>query len=400
MQKISCFGYGITTKAIAKKFGACIFYDDNVSRPFKDKYGNHLKPVSEFNPKYSSLEIPSPGIPPYHQLIKSSLHLKSEYDLFASDMPFSIWITGTNGKTTTTQMMQHLLKHRGSQAGGNIGIPLAQLDTKSSIWILETSSFTLHYTNEARANIYVLLPIKPDHLDWHGSFEAYERAKLKPIATMQEGEAVILPRKYADIDTPAFLIPYDDADDLAEYFGINIDKIKFKGAFLLDAVIAMGVDKILFDSVDYEKINRFIIEPHRQEELYDYRGRVWVNDTKATNIDATIQALKVYRDKKIHLIIGGDDKGVDLKELFEYMSSLHVRVYLIGTNQDKTSKLSDKFNLKYLTCKSLKDAISSIDKVHTQDSVALLSPAAASLDQFTSYAQRGDIFKDEIKKLS
>ncbi len=82
MRKISCFGYGITTKAIAKKYGPCTFYDDNITKPFKDENGNYLKPISEFNPRYSSLEIPSPGMPPKHPLIQKAHHLKSEYDLF------------------------------------------------------------------------------------------------------------------------------------------------------------------------------------------------------------------------------------------------------------------------------------------------------------------------------
>ncbi|MEA1920807.1 MAG: UDP-N-acetylmuramoyl-L-alanine--D-glutamate ligase [Campylobacterota bacterium] len=400
MKKISCFGYGITTKAIAKKLGPCTFYDDHVTKPFKDECGNLLKPITEFDPRYSTLEIPSPGMPPQHPLIQKAQHLMSEYDFFANEMPFSIWITGTNGKTTTTQMMQHLLKERGSQAGGNIGTPLADLDTKASIWILETSSFTLHYTHQAKPNIYVVLPITPDHLDWHGGFENYEADKLKPLAQMQEGEAVILPRKYAHIPTSGFKILYDDADDLAQYFGFKTKKIRFQGAFLLDAVIAMGMDKILFDSCDYEKMNAFIMDPHRQEEFYDKRDRLWVNDTKATNIDATLEALKVYQKKELHLILGGDDKGVDLRALFEHLQSLHVTLYLIGTNQDRTSALALEFTIPFLTCKTLQEAVHSIHYSHTQKSVALLSPAASSLDQFPSYAVRGETFKEEVHKLS
>ncbi len=297
-------------------------------------------------------------------------------------------------------MMQHLLSKQGSLAGGNIGTPLAELDFEAPIWILETSSFTLHYTNQAKPNIYVILPITPDHLDWHGSFGAYEADKLKPLSQMLEGEAIILPRKYANIPSAGFKILYDDAYDLAQYFGFDIDLIKFKGAFLLDAVIAMGIDKILFDNSDYEKMNTFQMDPHRQEEFYDAKKRVWVNDTKATNIDATLEAIKVYKEKEIHLILGGDDKGVTLEPLFDKLKSLHVKLYLIGTNQDKTSLLAKKFNINFLTCKSLKDAVIKIHQVHTQKSIALLSPAASSLDQFSSYKARGNIFKEEVNKLS
>ncbi len=396
---ISCFGYGVTTKAIAERFGPCRFYDDNVNKPFKDAHGNFLMPSDAFEAKYSTLEIPSPGMPPHHPLIQRAEHLQSEYDFFAQNMPYSIWITGTNGKTTTTQMLQHLLASRGSVAGGNIGTPLAKLDENASMWILETSSFTLHYTHAARPNLYVILPITPDHLDWHGSFEAYETAKLDPLKRMNEGEAVILPRKYLHVETPAFKIPYDSAEDLAAYFGFTCNAIHFKGAFLLDAVIAMGVAKILFDETDYDKMNAFVLDPHRQEEFRDTHGRLWVNDTKATNIDATREALKVYADKTLHVILGGDDKGVELTALFEALKPLHVSLYLIGSNAARLETLAHEYGITSLTCNTLDQAVSAIDKPHDHQSVALLSPAAASLDQFSSYAERGKRFKEHVAAL-
>jgi UDP-N-acetylmuramoylalanine--D-glutamate ligase len=394
--KMSCFGYGITTKAIAKRFGPCIFYDDKVTKPFSDDDGNQLRPVTDFDPRYSQLEIPSPGMPPAHPLIQKAAHLQSEYDFFASVMPFSIWITGTNGKTTTTQMLQHLLQSRGSVAGGNIGTPLANLDANAPIWILETSSFSLHYTHTAAPNIYVVLPITPDHLDWHGGLDAYIAAKLKPLSLMQEGEAVILPKQFADIQTAAFKITYDSIEDLAAYFDFDTSRIRFKGAFLFDAVIAMGINKILFDVCDYDAINAFTIDPHRQEELHDAKGRLWVNDTKGTNLDATLEAIKVYRDKPMHLILGGDDKGVDLTPLFIALAALHVTTYHIGSNTPKLDALATHHNITHVTCNTLEHAIDAIDAVHDINSVALLSPAAASLDQFSSYAHRGNRFKELV----
>ena len=394
------FGYGKTTKAIAKAFGPCTFYDDNVHKPFTDEEGNRLKPSSEFNPKYSTLEIPSPGIPPKHLLIKRANNLMSEYDFFADVMPYSIWLSGTNGKTTTTQMMEHLLRDKGAVAGGNIGTPLAELNTNDPIWILETSSFTLHYTNKARPNIYVLLPISPDHLSWHGSYEAYINDKLKPLAWMQEGEAIILPREFADKDTDGFVIPYDSTEDLADYFGFDLTRIKFEGAFLMDAVIAMGIDKILYDRTNYERINTFILDPHRQEELYDTQNRLWVNDTKATNIDATLAALQRYKEKPIHLILGGDDKGVELTPLFEVLKTLNVTLYTIGSNEARLNQLAEAYKIPFHPSSTLDKAIKIINLNHDVNSVALLSPAAASLDQFSSYAERGNQFKKTVSNLS
>jgi UDP-N-acetylmuramoylalanine--D-glutamate ligase len=400
MHKISLFGYGKTTKAIAKVVKDVVFYDDKCHKPFYDEDGFSIKPSSEFDPSYSKLEIPSPGIPPSNPLIKKAKNLISEYDYFSDSMPLSIWISGTNGKTTTTQMMQHLLCEYKSQAGGNIGTPLAQLDAEAKIWILETSSFTMHYTNKATPNIYVLLPLSPDHLSWHGGMQEYIDAKLKPIYSMKEGEVAIIPDAYKGIKTDAHIITYKDESSLAKHFGIDMQKVKFKGAFLVDALLAMAVEKILFDKIDYEKINSFTIEPHRQEELRDAKSRLWVNDTKATNLDATIAALKRYKDSHIHLILGGDDKGVELDELFEFIKNVDAQTYHIGSNKAKLTTLAQKHNVKHTECKDLKDAVLNIDKNLQQNEVALLSPAAASLDEFSSYAQRGDIFKQSVKLLT
>ncbi len=396
---MTIFGYGKTTKAIVEKFGNCTVYDDKFFAVTYDKRGNEFLPPDMFDPNKSSLEVTSPGIEPTNHLIKKAKNLISEYDLFKDSMPYSIWISGTNGKTTTTNMMQHLLKDRGSVEGGNVGIPLAKLDENASIWILETSSFTLHYTTKAKPNLYVLLPISPDHISWHGSYEAYERAKLKPLDFMREGEAVILPKKYASYKTDAFKILYDDANDLAQYFDIEIEKIKFKEPFLTDALLALAVSKILFDEIDYEKINSFEIGKHRVEEFKDKKNRLWVNDSKATNADATIAALTRYKDKDINLILGGDDKGADLTPLFEILKEYKVKIFAIGSNAKKIEKLSYERRLSCTLSNTLENAVNTINK-QKEKRVSLLSPAAASLDQFPSYVKRGEDFINSVKNLS
>ena len=296
-------------------------------------------------------------------------------------------------------MMQHLLRERGSIEGGNIGTPLALLPQDKKIWILETSSFTMHYTNTAKPNIYVLLPLSPDHLSWHGSMEEYINAKLKPITMMREGEIAIVPDAYKNVKSDAYIISYKNEADLASHFGIESDRVKFKGAFLADALLAMAVDKILFDSINYEKINSFKLDPHRQEELRDSQNRLWVNDTKATNIDASIAAVKRYMDEPIHLILGGDDKGVDLEELFEFLKTVDVKVYNIGSNKEKLTSLAQKHEIEYELCTELSNAVQRVAINLQKGEVALLSPAASSLDEFSSYAQRGDLFKEEVSKL-
>ncbi|EGK8164971.1 UDP-N-acetylmuramoyl-L-alanine--D-glutamate ligase [Campylobacter coli] len=401
--KISLFGYGKTTQAIAKnlvnKFGPFDIYDDHFQEENKDEWGNRLLNPKKFDEKLSELEIPSPGFPPNHTLIKKAKNLQSEYDFFYDAMPKSIWISGTNGKTTTTQMATHLLSHVGAVMGANVGFPLAELDLNAKIWILETSSFTLHYTHTAKPEIYALLPISADHLSWHGNFENYAKDKLSVLERMNECDIAILPEIYAKTPTKAYIISYKDEFDLAQKMNINIEKISFKSPFLLDAVMALSIEKILLDTLSYELLNHFVMEKNKLEELQDNQGRLWVNDTKATNENAVMAALERYKDKKIHLIIGGDDKGVDLSTLFDFMKDFNIELYTIGVSTQKMLDYALKANLKAHKCEFLENAVQEISKTLKNNEVALLSPACASLDQFSSYAQRGEKFKEYVSKI-
>jgi UDP-N-acetylmuramoylalanine--D-glutamate ligase len=411
------FGYGLTTKAIASKLGGgCIFYDDNTKEPFTDEMGNKILPSSLFNPEESQLEVTTPSLKPDNPLILKAKHLLSEYDFFAlrqaqetnltksvaepvEATPFTIWISGTNGKTTTTQMLTHLLEHRGAVSGGNIGVPLAAMDTEAPIWVLESSSYSLHYTKTASPNVYLLLPITPDHLDWHGTEEAYEADKLRPLLTMREGELALVPKGVDLPKTDAFVVEYDSIDFLSDYFNIDPERINFKAAFLEDAMLALAVTRVLFDEVDYERINTFKMDLNRQQEFHDAKGRLWVNDSKATNVDAAVQAIKAYNDHHIHLIAGGDDKGVDLHPYFEAMRDTSLTLYTIGTNSEGLLSLAKEFNINAVESKTLENAVKAIDQNMQADDVGLLSPAAASFDQFKNYAQRGEIFMELVKQL-
>jgi len=400
MNKPTLFGYGLTTKAIAKKLGGeCIFFDDKAQKPYRDQDNNQIIPSNLFDPLKSKLEVTTPSFKPTHPLIQKANNLISEYDFFAQDMPFSIWISGTNGKTTTTQMLGHLLEKRGALTGGNIGTPLAELNTDAPIWILESSSFTLHHTNIASPNIYILLPITPDHLDWHGTAKQYEADKLKPLLTMKEGELALIPKGLNLPQTDAFVVEYDSTQFLENYFDIDSSKINFKSAFLEDALLALAITKTLFDEIDYDTINSFKLDNHRQEETRDIRGRLWVNDSKATNLDATIQAIKGYSDKFIRLIIGGDDKGANLSPLFELLRDKELKLYIIGANSNRLANFANKYNIEFNLSKTLENAVNSISKERDQNDVALLSPAAASYDQFNSYKHRGEEFFKFIKKI-
>lgn len=383
---IRVLGKGGTAKAVEQRFENVTLYDDN--------------DFHTYDLNSNDITIVSPGIPPYNDMVIKAKNIQSDYDLFAHNMPFSIWISGTNGKTTTTQMIQHLLEDKGSVCGGNIGTAVSLLDINAPIWILETSSFTFHYIKKAKPSLYILLPISEDHISWHGSYEEYKKAKLKPLDMMVEGEIAIIPEKFKDCPSDCFKITYKDSDDLCEKFDINKEEINFKEPFLLDAVLALASKKIVFDEVDYKKINTYKIDEHKVEEFFDKKNRLWINDSKATNIDATINALVPYREKKINLILGGDDKGANLEPLFEFIKDFNIEVFAIGSNFERLIKLCEKFSINFSKCEILENAVHEIDRKHDNKGVAMLSPAAASLDQFSSYAQRGKEFKKLVNNLS
>jgi UDP-N-acetylmuramoylalanine--D-glutamate ligase len=296
-------------------------------------------------------------------------------------------------------MLTHLLEKRGAVSGGNIGTPLAALDTKAPIWVLETSSFTLHHTKIASPNIYLLLPITPDHLDWHGTPEQYEADKLAPLKTMREGELALIPKGLKIPPTHAYVVEYDSNEFLEAYFALDAGRIAFKAAFLQDALLALAITKVLFDETDYDLINDFKLDAHRQEQIEDTQGRVWINDSKATNLDATIQAIKGFANQKIHLILGGKDKGVDLRPLFELMQRCDIKIYTIGANNNRLLDLAKQYEIDAHESKTIGEAVAAIDRELTHNSVAMLSPAAASFDQFNSYKDRGETFINLVKAL-
>jgi len=394
---IALLGYGKTTRAAARKIKEATFFAD-IPASKKDEEGFWIHPRILYDPLRFLLAIPSPGLPPSHPLVRRSHTIMSDYDYFFDRFPYSIWISGTNGKTTTTQMLTHLLSSHGAVSGGNIGTPVADLDPKAPIWILETSSFTLHYTKRAKPNLYLLLPITPDHLGWHGDFGAYEAAKLKPVARLREGEVAIVPKKYLDTPTKGYLIGYEDEKDLAKTFGIDPKKIPFQGPFLLDALLACAAQTILFGACDYQHIANFRIEPHKQEEFLDAAGRLWVNDSKATNPDAAIKAIQRYQERPIHLILGGDDKGVSLAPLIAALPPKS-RIYAIGKAAPKIMEWAREHGKEALRCDTLERAVAAIHARHDRHSVALLSPACASLDQFGGYRERGERFKELVLRL-
>jgi UDP-N-acetylmuramoylalanine--D-glutamate ligase len=216
---------------------------------------------------------------------------------------------------------------------------------------------------------------------------------------MREGELALVPKGLNLPKSNAFIVEYESHTFLEEYFNIDSSKIRFKSAFLEDALLALAVTRTLFDEVDYDTINQFKLDNHRQEEIRDSKDRLWVNDSKATNLDASIQAIKGYSDRFIRLIIGGDDKGADLTPLFELIKERDIKIYTIGSNSSRLASLATKYGVDYASSERLDIAVRLIDEEMESGDVALLSPASASYDQFKSYKHRGEEFFRFVKKI-
>lgn len=406
--RVNLLGYGKIMQSLSDFLAQngihCDIYDDKFEKISCDSFGNRLLPSKEIanlpqSECESTLSIVSPGIPPHNILAKNAPNLISEYDFFAPIMPKSVWISGTNGKTTTTQMTTLLLRDFGAQSGGNIGTPLCEMDCNATLWVLETSSFMLHYTNLVKPDIYALLPIADDHISWHGDFESYVDSKLKPITMMSKNSSAIIPQIY--IDSPqakAFkgkLYLYDNAQSLANLFEIEANLVRFKGAFLLDSILSLAIAKLITGKIDYDLMNSFKIDAHKVEEFLDAQGRVFVDDSKATNISAVEEALKIYADKFIFLILGGDNKGVSLAPLARILANYHTKIFAIGACENHIKELCDESHLNCEVCGDLQNAVAKIKREFKDcaNQICLLSPACASLDQFKSYAKRGEAFK-------
>ena len=294
-----------------------------------------------------------------------------------------IWISGTNGKTTTTQMLESILSPFGARAGGNIGTPLITLyEQNAPLWILETSSFALHYTRTATPSIYALLPLSPDHISWHNGFENYVCDKLSPLARMGVDSVAIVPSALRDHrlckEFAGEMIYYADSSDLRAYLLKNglgdekaLDSLPFFEPFLLDAYIALCCAFALSRQCPHittatflPTLASFTIGAHRMEEFYVRAfGAEWlfVDDSKGTNTDATLQAITRYKDRTLFLILGGDDKGADCSEIFTLLAGLkRVEIFTIGSNEPKLLDLAAHHSVKAHKCGTLDCAMEKI----------------------------------------
>jgi UDP-N-acetylmuramoylalanine--D-glutamate ligase len=379
------------------------------------------------------LIVVSPGVPldtPELAQVKAfGLPVIGELELAARFLKGrTLAITGSNGKTTTTALTGEILQAAGfpTLVGGNIGVPVVALIDESTddTWsVLEVSSFQLESTDQFHPQIAVILNITPDHLDRHGTFENYARAKERIFAAQDASDCVVLNADNVRAAAAA-------ANSAARVFWFSLEHPVKQGAWVKDGSVVYResidapIEKIVPLSgiplkgehnvenvlaavcasrqagAPAEAIRRaienFRAVEHRLEYVATINGVEFYNDSKATNVDATAKAVAAF-NSGIHLILGGKDKNSDYALLAPLVRSRVRAIYTIGSAADKIeSHLRGVVSIH--ACETLDKAVSAAAKAARPGEVVLLAPACSSFDQFESYEHRGRIFKELVNE--
>jgi UDP-N-acetylmuramoylalanine--D-glutamate ligase len=374
--------------------------------------------------------VPSPGVPVLPELEAArsqGVRLLSEIELAYAFLKGTIvGITGTNGKSTTTTLAHKILKEGGLQAflAGNIGTPLISFVENSRddhIYVTEVSSFQLKLIEQFRAGISVFLNISPDHLDWHPSFDDYYESKRNLISTQKEDDTAILnhddpliwaltetgkSRIYAfsrkeEVERGCFLREdWIILKDSQEENLMRTSEIPLFGIHNLENVMAsalVGHAMGLPIARIRESITRFKGLEHRLEKVTAIREIEFFNDSKATNVDASLKSIQSF-DRKIILILGGRDKGGNFKKLKEPVEEKVKNIILIGEASEKIRKALEG-SAPIQTVSSLKEAVRvGYSKAEAGEAI-LLAPGCTSFDMFHDFEERGKIFKQEVSSL-
>jgi UDP-N-acetylmuramoylalanine--D-glutamate ligase len=309
-------------------------------------------------------------------------------------------VTGTNGKTTTTALLGELFRAAGKRAevAGNIGRPLTSLvgQLHDDAWIVcELSSQQLEDTYSLTPTIAVLLNIEPDHVDHHGTYEAYADAKLRVFRNQGEEQAAVVPRGFGDVPGAARRLEFAAEDPLPAEPAIPGRHNRENAAAATVAAREAGID----DGSIAVALRSFEGVPHRIEEVAVVRGVRWVNDSKATNVAAARRALDAFRDKRLHVILGGLGKHESYRPLAADLK-LGDRAYLIGAAAGDIAAALDTAHVPYLHCGELNVAVRAVAEAAAPGEVVLLSPACASFDQFDDFEARGEAFRRLVLELA
>ena len=330
------------------------------------------------------LVVKSPGVPREASLVSAArrrgIPVWSEVELGYQLLPGArlIGITGTNGKTTTTELLGAIFRAAGRDVAvaGNVGTPLSSI--RDAEWVVcELSSFQLEDVHALACDVAVLLNLEPDHLDRHGSFEAYRDAKLR---IFERARVKVVPRGL-ELDG----IEFASDDELPAEPLIRGRHNRENAAAATAAARAAGIA----DEHIAEALRTFPGVPHRLELIGERDGVRYVNDSKATNVAAARRALAAYAGEPVHLILGGSLKGEDFAPLAAAIGPNVRSVHLIGEATEQLAGLI----LDGYRDETLEHAVAHAVELAQPGDVVLLSPACASYDQFSDFEQRGEAFR-------
>lgn len=427
---------GIAAAKLAKKHGAVVYLTEGKAVTSENLYKvEELKNLG-INVEYGAhsdefinqadLVVTSPGIPPHSEIIqrirKQNIPVISELELAyrECDIPFII-ITGTNGKTTTTALTEHILARKlNVKACGNIGQPPCNIaDENLDYFVCEASSFQLEMSTSLKPFISVWTNFTPDHIDWHQGLENYFKAKARVFLKPQAPKYSVLNAK-----DERLLEFAKQAQGEVFMFAGNIGnnccyeengEIVFKKGGVEEKIIKLSECPLLGEhnyqnimcaiicakltGIDNTTIKQAIIDfkapAHRLEKIISKNGITYYNDSKATNPEAAIVAINSFNNVDVALIAGGRDKNTDLTEFCDSVKKHIKTVVLIGeaTERFEENLKRNGFN-NIIREKTMQSAIDKCIEIHPD--VVLLSPACASFDMFTGYEQRGDVFREYV----
>ncbi|MBP9881677.1 MAG: UDP-N-acetylmuramoyl-L-alanine--D-glutamate ligase [Chitinophagales bacterium] len=440
-KKISIIGAvrsGLGAAKLAKQLGAIPFVSDAGSEEKLKSSIEYLKnekidfEISNHTEKVfdCDLMIVSPGVPSDSEVIRSSrtknIKIISELEFASSFCKANvIGITGTNGKTTTTSLCDYLFNECGvkSYSAGNIGLAFSEVATatkESEFVSLEISSFQLDLIDKFKPKVAMILNITPDHLNrYENSVEKYALSKLKIYENQDANDYLIL-SKDSELLNQYFIKPKSNVlffstskkvsngcylendevrfvrNDVVE-FSCKVSEIYIKGEHNIQNAMAVIIAAKIFNLANekiLEALKSFKGVEHRLELVRDIEGIKFINDSKATNVDSVVVALKSF-DDPIFLILGGQDKGNDYSMIEELVIEKVKKIYAIGSSAEK---VFNYFHSKVKTeiKKDFEDVINTALSEAREGDVVLLSPACASFDMFDNYEHRGKVFKEIV----
>lgn len=388
-------------------------------------------------PADADIVVLSPGLAPTTPLVEGALELgvpvisELEFAYRRSASPF-VAITGTNGKTTVTSLVAHLLQESGvpCEAVGNIGTPPTQVvgySGPATVLVTEVSSFQLAFTERFHPRVSVLLNITPDHINWHGSLARYVADKTKVFANQTCGDTAVI-----DVDD-AGSAPY--ADRVAAQ-GVHVCRVSRRtrfsgGATVVDGMMCLDDDGRLLQLIPVEDLRivgahnvsnalaaaaaavaagadlesvraglrSFGPVPHRLEPVGQVRGVEYFNDSKATNPDAVFKALEAFGSKPLVVMLGGRNKGNDFRPLAALVRERCRAAVLFGEAAQELRRAFEPEPFEHCIALGLDDATAVASTLAREGDIVLLSPACASFDEFTGYEQRGDRFRELVAAL-